>query len=184
MAIHMKKIIFFLLVSILASGCMTVKRIQRNCDAFAKICAVDVQHEIRYRDTIIYLDPIAVRLPESDVNITSILQVKSGMLNLKKITKKQGLITIEVSIVNNELQVNAYLNDSTILAHPDPVRIDDAIKTEQLTRTIPVKYIPKAYKFAFWIVLIEVIILILYFFLKKSGKSFKDILNIVLSRIK
>lgn len=178
------RLLVMMLMLFTATSCMTVKRIQRNCDVFAKICAVDVLHEVRYRDTIIYLNPIQARLPVSDIKIVMQLEIEAGeVVDVSKVVKTSGLITAEAWVENGKLHVNSYLNDSTILVKPDPVVIKDAIKTEQLTRTVPVRYIPAAYRFAFWFIITEILILMAYLLLKKTGKGFKDILTIILSKI-
>ena len=144
------------------SSCMTVKRIQRNCEAFSKICTVNTWHDIQYRDTIIYLDPIQAKLPVSDINISMQLIVKDGqVVNIESITKTQGLITTEVWIKDGKLTINSSLNDSTILIRPDPVVIHDAIVDETTGQTIKIKFIPKTYRWSFWILITEILIGIL-----------------------
>ena len=157
----MRSILIFVLV-ISLSSCMTVKRIQRNCEAFSKICAVDTWHDIQYRDTIIYLDPIEASLPISDINISMQLVVDNGkVIDIKKTIKTQGLITTEVSVKEGKLIVNSFLNDSTILIKPDPVIIHGAIVNETTGQTIRIKFIPKVYKWSFWILIGEIFIGIL-----------------------
>jgi hypothetical protein len=151
----------YLVISIafLLSSCMTVRRIQRNCEEFSKICTVNTWHDIQYRDTIIYLDPIEAKLPISDINISMQLTVKDGrVVNIENVKKTQGLITTDAWIEDGVLTINSFLNDSTILIKPDPVIIHDAIVNEITGQTIKIKFIPKTYKWSFWIVIIEIFI--------------------------
>lgn len=164
--------LLIIILSLLLSSCMTVKRIQRNCEAFSKVCAVDTWHDVQYRDTIIYLNPIPAKLPVSDINILMQLMVENGkVVNIDKITKTQGLITTEALVKDGMVTINSFLNDSTILIKPDPIIIHDAIKEETTGQTIKVKFIPKAYKWSFWILLSEVIIILVFVIGKFSPVS-------------
>lgn len=144
----------------LLSSCMTTGRIARNCDKFSKVCALPVQTFVEYRDTVITLDPIPVQLPQSDINVSLSIMQKDGKLSLPRQQFRQGLIQLDVEVKDGQLLVNAALTDSTILVKPDPVVIHDAIKEEQQTKIIREKYTPKTYRFAFWIVLAEIAVLL------------------------
>lgn len=171
MVILMKKLFILLTLSLfLFSGCMTTKRIQRHCDEFLQVCGTEVRREIHYRDTIIALPPIPARLPKSDINIVNQLVVRDGAVNMEKITKRDGLISTSVEIIDGRLVVDSWLNDSTILVQPEPVTIPDAIKQESVEIQVPVKYIPKLYKYSFWILLAEILVLI-GVLVKKIGPS-------------
>ncbi len=166
----MKYLIFLFFIAMLP-GCMTVNRIKRNCDKFAQICVTSSTTEVHYRDTIIRLAPIQARLPESNIIISSTLRVINGIVDMPKTIEKNGLITTEVSITNNQLFIRSYLNDSTIMVKPEPVVIHDAIRDEKNTNYItlpPERYIPGIFKITFWIVVIELAAVVILFLLSKS----------------
>lgn len=175
------KNLVYLFILLVTSSCMTVGRIQRNCDQFVKVCGTETKIETKYRDTLIYLDPIPVRLPVSDVHVSLSLQVIKGKVNLPIHSTIHGLITTEVSVVDNELIVHAYLNDSTILVKPDPVTIKDAIREEDKSTVVPVKYIPGFYQFTFWLVTTQALIgvFLLVSIIRRQG--IKSLLQPVLS---
>lgn len=145
------------------TSCLTAERIRRNCYKFAQICVTGTETEVTYRDTTIYFKPIAARLPESNISIQTELKVTEGKINLPRQITKHGLITTEVEIIDNRLFVKSYLNDSSILVQPDPVIIRDAIREEKTKQSItlpPERYIPKAYRIAFWIVIAQIFFLV------------------------
>ena len=168
----MKKLLFFFVVMILFSSCLTVGRIERNCDKFAKICSTPQKTVIEYRDTTIYLnDTVYFNLPPDTVQILQYVTVIGNNANLQPVKRKKGLIWMEASIKNNWLTVNAGLTDSTILIpHRDTVFLNDALQTTTQTNTITIekKYIPKFYKFTFWFFIVSVSVMVIYLFL--TGK--------------
>lgn len=164
--------LFAILCLVWLSSCMTVDRIQRNCDKFAQICVTNSSNEIQYRDTIIRLAPLKARLPESNIIISSTLKVVSGRVNMPKVIEKNGLITTEVSIIDNQLFIRSFLNDSTILVKPEPIVIHGTIRDEKTTKYItlaPERYIPGIFKITFWIVVIQVVAVIILILISKSS---------------
>ena len=112
------------------------------------------------RDTTIYLtDTIFYQLPADTVKIIEVIEVKSNQATIKPIYKQIGYIGVNAFILNNSLNIKAWLTDSTILIpHADTITIPGAITTTTQTNTVtpaPVKYIPKVYKFAFWFVILQ-----------------------------
>lgn len=153
--------VFALLIWLLTS-CMTVGRIERNCDKFAQICITDseTKTEIEYRDTTIYLtDSVLVPLPYTDtVIIRETLEVKNNEANLQPVHKEFGIIGVDASVVRSVLHIDAYLTDSSILhVEKDTVLVEKAIKEEKTSTTNTVvvteKYIPGFYKFCmYWFI--------------------------------
>lgn len=164
----------------LLSSCLTTGRIARNCDKFTEVCALPLQTFIEYRDTVITLEPIPVKLPESNIAIDLIL-LSGSKVTLPKQHFRQGLIQLDVEVKDGQLLVNASLTDSTILVKPAPVVIHDAIKEEQQTNIIREKYIPKTYRYAFWIALTEIAVLLFVAAQKITKLNF---IQIALSAVK
>jgi hypothetical protein len=180
----MKSILFFSLLFFFTS-CLTVSRIEKNCDKFVKICIANTLTETNYRDTTIYVDvllyidtTIYVPIPgyKDSVRIRDSLRIENGLAYLKSLHKQIGIIGVDVSVRKSQLSVDAYLTDSTILYNfqhtfnfQDSVKIYNAIKEKVTTNTVvlpPLKYIPKFYRFAFWLLIIELILLALFVYYK------------------
>jgi len=177
----MKYLILLIFISSLTS-CLTVKRIEKNCDKFAKVCITETVKEIQYRDTTIYIDKlIPVKLPKDTVKVTDTLRIVNNQVNLNKIHKRFGTIAVDVSVTNSILNVNAYLIDSTILVRvKDTVYIEKAISEATTTNNItlpPVKYIPKFYKFTFWIFMAEMLGVLLWVVWQIKGGAITGILK-------
>ena len=124
----MPRLIILVYIILTLSSCLTVKRIQRNCDKFAAVCLTDIENETIVRDTIVKLAPIRARLPVSDINLKLTLQVVNGDVNMPLTVYKSGIITVEFSVTGNILNIHSFLNDSTILVQPDPIIIREATK--------------------------------------------------------
>lgn len=175
------------------SSCLTVNRIQRNCDKFAQICVTDKKTEIHYRDTTIYVEKpiyvdkiIEVPIPgyKDSLIIRDSVRIIDGYAEMRSIHKEQGIIGVEASVYRSEFLVNVFLLDSTILYNyidtlvfADSLRIYNAIreKTTEDTVVIQKKYIPGFYKFTFWIFIIIIVGAVGYFawirfFRKLAGK--------------
>lgn len=175
------KNLLILSLAILLSSCMTTNRISRNCDKFLKVCGTPVQKWVEYRDTVIKLDPIPVRLPQSNINLNIQLEVKNNQVNLQKQTFTQGLISVNVEVIDNHLQVNAYLNDSSILVKPDPIIIPNAIKEEKTKDAVVISEVKWYHKLSVRIVEVLILILLIYFGRKLS---WKNLLTKIISFIK
>lgn len=179
----MKKIIILLLIAAAGTSCLTVKRIERNCDKFAKVCVTETVKETVYRDTTIFrTDTIRVPLPFRDtVKITDTVRIINNLAYLPTVRKEFGLIGVDAGVNASILKVNAWLTDSTIL-HPlrDTIIINDAISNTTTVNTItlpPEKFVPKFYKFTFWIFIIELALLAVWLLLKyKAGNLLDKIL--------
>lgn len=177
----MKNLIFLcaLMCLLWFNSCLTVKKIERNCDKFAKICVTGSTTETSSKDTTIYVDVpvyidtmIYVPIPGYKDSV----RIENGLAYMKSLHKKVGIIAVDVSVYKSQISVDAYLTDSTIYYNfkhtfnfQDSVKIYNAIRDKVTTNTVvlpPVKYIPKFYKFAFWLFIIELIILALFIFYK------------------
>lgn len=170
-------LLLFTFYFLLFPSCLTVNRIQRNCDKFAQICITDKHTEIRYRDTVIFrIDTLRVPLPFRDtVKITDTVRIFNNLAFLPTVHRRFGLIGVDAGVSRSLLTVNAYLTDSTILfAHRDTILIENAIKEQTQTNTVVVekKYIPGFYKFTFWVFILLIVIAGGYF---AWGRFFKNI---------
>ena len=139
--------------------------------------------DTRWRDTTIFVDlpvyidtTIYVPIPgfKDSVRIRDSVRIVDGFAYMKSLHKQQGIIAVDVSVYKSKISVDAYLTDSTVLFHykdtldyQDSLIIFNAIKEKTTTCTVvlpSVKYIPKFYKFAFWLLIIELILLARFVF--------------------
>ena len=181
----MKNLLIFLITALMSTSCLTVKRIERNCETFYKVC-VQTDQSVVYRDTIVTLPPMPVKLPESTINVDLLIKANAGKLTLPKQQFKRGLITVSVEVKDNRLLVDATIPDS-LTVQPEPVIIYKAIREETTTNTVPVKYIPKAYKYAFWLVIIQIVALLAIAGLSTAkfyGINLKKIFSELISKLK
>lgn len=149
---------------LLFPSCLTISRIQRNCDKFAQICVTEKETVTVYRDTTIFrTDTIRVPLPYRDtVKIIDTVRIVNNLAWLPPVHKKIGIIGVNASVARSILNVNAYLTDSTILhTHRDTITLEKVIKEKAETKTVPVRFIPDFYKFTFWFFFLQVTVLII-----------------------
>jgi len=150
----MKNIISILLILSMTS-CLTVKRIEKNCEKFAKVCITETITRVEYRDTTIYKDRIIeVKLPNDTVYITKPVYVQDGKCFMDYTRKTFGNIWASAKVDNSILDLKAgYVSNIIQVPIHDTIYIDNAISSTTTDNTItlpPEKYIPDFYKFTFW----------------------------------
>jgi hypothetical protein len=162
------KTLNYLLLAIglwLLASCLTVGRIENNCDKFAKVCVTEQKVTVIVKDSFIYrIDTVIVTLPKDTVTLYDTITVINGLAQLPKVHKRSGVISVDAWVRNSVLSVYAYLNDSTILVpFRDTITIPvTTVTTDNTVLQPPVKYIPKFYKFTFWIFIVSLIAAVVY----------------------
>lgn len=149
------------------TSCLTVKRIEKNCDKFAKVCITETITKTEYRDTTFYVDRIIkVPLSKDTVTIVDTVRIINNKCYLPMRHEKFGLVWVSAGVLNSELKVQAGLIDSTILIPiHDTIFIKDAVTNTISDNTVvlpPEKYIPKLYVITFWLFVILLAMVILY----------------------
>ena len=166
----MKKLIGILLTGFLFSSCLTVKRVERNCDLFAKICETGTTTEIRYKDTTIFIDrDVPVYLPRDTAYLQGQVTLDTLGAQMEPTTIKEGLMTITARVKDSKLTASGFINRDSIVANiRDSILIKNAIRqsNSKTTVTIREKYIPGFYKFTFWFAIISWVGLILWIIIK------------------
>lgn len=163
----MRKILYISIILLSFSSCLTVGRIERNCDKFGKICITD--KVIEYRDTTIYInDTILYPLPKDTVFIKGDVQIIENKAQMKPIYKEFGLIGMDVWVLNSKLGGKAYFLDPSLeIPIRDTITIEKIkIKESNTIQLPPEKYIPKFYKFTFWFSIFIFAIIGVFIFLK------------------
>jgi len=163
-----------------------VSRIQRNCEAFSKICVTATNTEIKYRDTTIYVTKdIGIALPKDTAIINNSVTVNSLGAQMNLVVSKKGIITVSSFIHNSKLVTTGYVNkDSIIKSVQDSILLKNALvnKSSQSTIIVKDKYIPIVYKYAFWILIAEIILLLIIVVLKLSSFSPVSIISKFISK--
>jgi len=166
----MKKLIAFLLIGILFSSCLTVKRVERNCDLFAKICGTGTTTEIRYKDTTIFIDrDVPVYLPRDTAYFQGQVTLDTLGAQMQPTTINEGMVTITARIKDSKLTASGYINRDSIVANiRDSILIKNAIRhsNSKTIVTISEKYIPGFYRFTFWFAIIAWACLVLWLIIK------------------
>jgi len=166
----MKKLIGILLIGFLFSSCLTVKRVERNCDLFAKICGTGTTTEIRYKDTTIFINrDIPVYLPRDTAYLQRQVSVDTLGAQMQPAIINDGIMTITARIKDSKLTASGYINRDSIVANiRDSILIKNAIRqsSSKTTVTIMEKYIPGFYRFTFWFTIIEWAALLIFGALK------------------
>ena len=125
------KQIAFILICLLSVSCMTVKRIERNCDKFEKICTtgnvdtVEINNStvVFLRDTTInfYFPRDTVYL-ETPVDIP--IKVDKGLINSKQSYLKAGYAWSTAQVESGVLKHYLESGDTII-----QIRLDNALRT-------------------------------------------------------
>lgn len=160
----MKKLIFLICVSAIVSltSCLSINRIERNCDKFAKICIRDKETVIEYRDTVIFrTDTVQIVLPRDTVKLTDTIRIVNNKAFLRPVHKTFGLVGVDAWVNFSVLNVRGYLTDSTMLyTEQDTVLLPGAVQIKTVTNTVTVKHVPGIYKVVFWLFWIIVLVVL------------------------
>ena len=166
----MKRLIGIFLIGFLFSSCLTVKRVERNCDLFAKICGTGTTTEIRYKDTTIFIDRIVpVYLPRDTAHLQGQLTIDTLGAQMQQTIINEGLMTITARVKDSKLTASGYFNRDSIVANiRDSILIKNAIRqsSSKMTVTIREKYIPGFYHFTFWFAIIAWTCLLIWLIIK------------------
>lgn len=170
-----RRFIICAIAAMLFSSCLTVRKIERNCDKFAQICVTEKEKVTVYRDTTIFVNkPIEVPVPyfKDSVRIRDSIQIvtvfdtatnqETHYAEMDTTLESFGLISVKAWVTRSKIGVDAWLTDSTFLYnYQDSVKLENAIKDTDTKKTVPVRYIPGFYKFTFWFFLFQVAALVL-----------------------
>ena len=141
----MKKLFIILLIGLLSVSCMTVKRIEKHCDDFAKICVVPVKKEveiitntvteIKYRDTTIY-----IKVPGKEVIKKMPVYITRGIVNSELSSLTVPFAESTAQVVNSKL-AHKLMQTDTLLR----VKLENALKVvrtqERQIETLREKYV-------------------------------------------
>lgn len=135
----MKQIIFILICLLFSVSCMTVERIERNCDKFEKICTtgdvdtvrIETNTETTVRDTIVeywFLGDTASGEVEVVVDVPQ--KVDKGLVNSELSFLEAGYAWSTAQVESGVLKHYIESSDTVI-----QIQLDDALRTEKQLRT-------------------------------------------------
>ena len=162
-----KTIVLALLAGILFNNCLTVSRIEKNCDKFQRICQTG--ETIIYRDSLVHVnDTILVTLPQDTVIIRDTVIIKDGLCYVPYRLTERGIISVLSGVEGSIMMVDAWINDSSMLypiSYYQPVHTITNIK--YITETIETT--PKWYR-PLWIYFVITVVLALLYVIVKLLK--------------
>ena len=152
------KIYLAITLAALLTSCLTEKQISRNCDRFAAICGSDVQTV--YKDTTITINQdIAVPIAPDSVMYAGTVKVVNGLAELAPVSLRGNLIAADLSIHRGELFYKAYTYKAELPTKLyAQITLPGVIRESTATALVEKRVIPKAYQYAFWIVIAELAI--------------------------
>jgi len=168
---NMKLVKYLLLLSLFTS-CLTVKKIEKNCDKFAKICLEDevktsdtvkiYETIIKHRDTII---PFKIKGETKYIEVPVYLE--RGIVNSKLSILETKLCKTSFSVRNSKLSGILIEKDTTIM-----IKLENALKTitklenelikETSKSAVIIKEDTKFGKFAKKAVILELVLIVLF----------------------
>lgn len=129
------KYLAIILIGFLSVSCLTVKRIEKNCDKFAAVCVTDVKKEVRivtntvteieYRDTIIYK-----YLPGKVVEKRIPVYIENGIVESDLSVLVTPLARSTAQVVGSRLEHYLTQNDTTL-----QLELERALKTIRIQNT-------------------------------------------------
>ena len=178
------KQISLILICLLSVSCMTVKRIEQNCDKFEQICTTGNTDTVRIENTVVVTERdtiINFYFPRDTVYLETPMKklppkVDPKLLNTDLSYLESGLAWSTAQVVDGVLKHYLESGDTTIR-----IQLDNALKTittlrtelRSSTKVITIKENTKFAKFAikWFVVSLVVIILILgWLFLRYQAK--------------
>lgn len=144
----MKKGLFLVSFGLFLTSCLTVGKIERNCDKFMLVCGQRVDVRIQYRDTVVPLEKnLNIQLPVSHIDVSGELKYDPQKRLDMSIKETDGIITTELRLKGDDYHLKSYLNDSSIqYKYRDSIKIEKVNVYKDKIVEIPVKYVPLHYK--------------------------------------
>jgi len=142
----MKKIFVVLILGFMLSGCSTNWYIQKAKVKCPECFELDttINQVVFTLDTIIKIDTnILVLLPRDTVRITKLIPKTSKTQYIKK---KNGIITVEVFINKDKINIVSFLDSALWYKYQDEILIKDAIIHDLKTVTVKQNVIIKKQK--------------------------------------
>lgn len=176
------KSIIILLIVLLFTSCLTVKRIEKNCDKFAAVCITSTNVKTEYRDTTIYRDRIVqVVLPKDTVKITDTLFIRDNKCFLPYVYRTFGNVWASAKVDNSILDLKAgYVSNNIQVPIRDTIYIEKGVTSTTTDNTVilpPEKIIPGWYRFTNKWFIASLVLISIFITWKIKGAWIKSLLN-------
>ena len=139
------KTLSIILIALLSTSCLTVKRIEKHCSEFAKVCVTEIETKtdtiiktktvIRYRDTTLYIE-----MPGREIIKEVPVYIKEGIVESDLSVLVTPLARSNAQVVNSKLSHELIQVDTLIL-----IKLQDALQTitiqEKQIETLKEKYV-------------------------------------------
>lgn len=144
----MKKGVLVLGIALSFTSCLTVGKIERNCDKFLLVCGQQVSVRTQYRDTVVPLEKnLNIQLPVSHIDVSGELKYDPQKRLKMHVRETNGIISTEMTLNGDHYRLNSYLNDSSIqYKYKDSIKIERVTTFKERVVEVPVKYVPLHYK--------------------------------------
>lgn len=181
--------VFALCALLCFQSCLTDRKIANNCERFLGVCGTP-ERVVEYRDTSFNIQrDIMSPAPKDSIHASAGLVVDSvGNVSFGSdadVSFSGQYVRSDLKIVNNKLIVDTYIHaDSIPISIDMEVNLHNAIKEVSETTVIPIKYIPKVYRWSFNFVVSAVIILMLFLAFKYNAFGFGGFISRIFSVVK
>ena len=143
------KTITIILIGIFSVSCMTVKRIEKNCDLFEKVCVTEIETKtdtiiktktvIRYRDTTLYIE-----MPGREIIKEVPVYIKAKLANSELSVLKVPYARSYAQVINSKLKHELIQTDTVLLfklknALQDKETLESQIISLKEKKVVPVK---------------------------------------------
>ena len=126
------KILSVILIALLSVSCMTVRKIERNCDLFEKVCVTEIETKtdtiiktktvIRYRDTTLYIE-----MPGREIIKEVPVYIEKGIVNSKQSYLTVPYAASTAQVINSMLRHELIQVDTTLR-----IKLENALKTVKI----------------------------------------------------
>jgi len=129
------KTLSIILITLLSVSCLTVKRIEKNCEKFEKVCVTEIETKtdtiiktktvIRYRDTTIYIE-----MPGREIIKEVPVYIKAKLANSELSVLKVPYARSYARVINSKLKHELIQTDTILL-----FRLKNALQDKKVLET-------------------------------------------------
>jgi len=129
------KTLSIILITLLSVSCLTVKRIEKNCEKFEKVCVTEIETQtdtiiktktvIRYRDTTLYIE-----MPGREIIKEVPVYIKAKLANSELSVLKVPYARSYARVINSKLKHELIQTDTILL-----FRLKNALQDKKVLET-------------------------------------------------
>jgi hypothetical protein len=166
-------IIILVSIGLLINGCSPCLRLQKKCPPQV---IKETRDSIITRDTIIYKDKeVKIKIPGDTVFKEKKVFIKE---DISPLLVQNDYSTASAWVENSQLKLQLIQKERIVVSLIDSAMVEtkhwiEKYYNDKQTVVVKERYVPKVYKYAFWTIIFEIIILISFFVLKKYWNVIK-----------